>query len=307
LRIVLILFAFLFLQVKAYSQDSSGFKHSRFVFSNVILHGGFYFQGEYNFMPAEYQKLAPESELLENDFSEYYREKYDGCRHCIFPDAGWSLGAQAAFKFYNKKRKKYSNTEIRTGIFYSWQNNSAVDLGKNTWVRYDSIETGNSTTYYDSVWSNRYSFLHEWQQINADFSILFRINPRSYVSFATGFGMTAGLAFSRRTQIDFASWVDTLSSTSNYIPNDSSFVNYGGEVDYSSLRTQSFRHDPAANFIFYVPIEMDIYMHTQNHPVINRFYFLVQCRPGLHLLSMPKGDYTVGFMVPVHAGIGCFF
>jgi hypothetical protein len=154
---------------------------------------------------------------LKNDLSEY-SDAEKNCKHCFIPDQGWSVGAQSGFKFYNKKRKKYSNTEIRTGIFYSWKNFSAIDLGNRTKVRYDSIESGNLTTYYDSIWSNLYSFRHQWQQINADFSILFRLNPRSYVSFATGIGISAGVAFSRKTSVDYVSYVDTTSTTSDYVP-----------------------------------------------------------------------------------------
>ena len=115
-RIQFILFAFFFSRGIAFSQDSSGFKPSPFIFNNLILHGGFYFQGEYNFNADDYKRIATESVLLKSDFSKYHKAE-EG-----IPDAGWSVGAQAGFKFYNKKRKKYSNTEIRSGIFYSWRN-----------------------------------------------------------------------------------------------------------------------------------------------------------------------------------------
>jgi hypothetical protein len=300
-----LLSASLFSSVVAFSQDTSITFSPRIKFNDVIIHGGLIFQSEYNITLDDYKELVPESVLLKNDLSQYSEDHTDYCKKCYDFEPAWSLGVQAGFKIFNQKNKKYSNTEFRTGLYYSWKNFSETDLYHVTRESYDSVEKDNSKIYHDSVWSSLYSFRHQWQQLNADITILFTLNPRSYVSFATGVGIAGGLAFSRKTTIGFGSYIDTLSRDSNNTPDDIYNANYYSSLD--SVNWESFEHKATANFIFYIPIEMNIHFNTQNHPKVNWFYLILQCHPGIHFLSMPKDRFALGFMMPLHGGVGFYF
>jgi len=296
----ILLSVFLFQNFLASAQDTATISYSKLKIKEFSLRGGIYFQGGFKCAEIEFRKMSAYSSIIKEDLSAY-EEDYPFYEYSFIPDAGGSVSFQMGFNFFNRKKKKFRNTQIRAGLSYYWNNYFSMQLVNTRTVVYDSVDAGPTVTYYDSVWSNGYFMRHDWKQLNTDLSILFTTPPEKYISFAGGIGLSGGLIFNRKTSIDFRSYLDTISlDTNKAAGNQFYFLHSRNVVEEKSLHT---RNKTGLNLIVSVPIQMNFNMKSQNHPFMRRIHFTLQVEPGLHLIYLPETGYKTGFNVPILAGI----
>jgi len=290
---------FLLLGILAFSQDSTSV-FPDLKLQDISLRTGFYFQGYDDCGLKEFRNLMGKSTILKTDLSKY-EEGYEFYEYGFIPDAGGSVSMNVGFNFFRNKKQGYSNTQIRAGLSYYWNNYFSTQLISSTTVIYDSVEYGEGIIYYDSVASSGYFMRHDWKQLNVDVSILFTSPPRKYISFAGGVGISAGLIFNGRTSVDYTSYIDTVIRGTNNSQNNNFYFLFADHV--VSKKSESVRNKNGVSFIVYVPMEMSFNLRSQNHPFFRRIHFSLDINPGLHLIYLPETGTKTGFNVPFLAGM----
>lgn len=144
-----------------------------------------------------YRKLAPESNILNGDFSDYTKSgvsEYGGTVQSL------SIG----LKIRNKEKTGYrKNMLLRLGVNYYSNLNTNVDYRKTDRVPYDTLvssQTG-AVLYRDSVNEKGISLNHSSEQIRISGAIYFSTESTSRWMFYGGIGASLGTTLKNYTAL----------------------------------------------------------------------------------------------------------
>lgn len=163
-------------------------------FNTFSAQFGFYgFLGRQGGNLKDFKALAPESELLENNFDDFNQSFYNRNN-----EANPAFSAQLYFdwrtknEFWNKL-----NPQLRLGLSYASINLMNGNLYGIDYHRIDTLTSNkNGKTYYvDSVNTENYILDYQAEMLLIDAALMFSSNPNSRWSIYAGMGLSIGMIF----------------------------------------------------------------------------------------------------------------
>ena len=187
-----ILFLLLFISLNIFAQESVNttllIPVAKFKVSDVYFDAGGYNTNFGLVDKSMYRKLAPESNILKGDFSDYIKSgvsEYGGTVQSL------SIG----LKIRNKEKTGYrKNMQLRLGVNYYSGLNTKLDYQKIDRFPYDTLvssQTG-AVFYRDSISQKGISLNHSSEQIRISGAIYFSTESTSRWMFYGGVGASIG-------------------------------------------------------------------------------------------------------------------
>jgi hypothetical protein len=202
--------------------------------SDVFIMPGGQLESMYAIGLEQWRKLAPHSELLSQDLSEYHGDFW-----------GKGGGAQArglamsiSLRLGGTSRTKRSGPYLRAGFTFQSHEGNHLDLRMDTRTPFDTLSSAQTgqVTYVDSLTIRRYHMSHSYQQVALDASLIFlKEYPRRW-SLYGGAGIQLGLSMDGRVQLDHT--VEQLTDPS-LVSGQSSNPNRDQERETEEFTTQS--------------------------------------------------------------------
>lgn len=260
---------------------------------SIQIQTGFITKGNSFGTLADFKKLAPESDLLENNMDGFSQsDENSGSTNGMFSAA---IGMQ----FGNKEKADYrANPILRLGVSYYWGENLIGDLNKEIQKPYDTlISTLTGRTYYvDSIISEMYDMRYLSEQLRFDGSLIFRSNPKARVSLYTGIGLSAGFSINTRTEINYSQSGGTETVDPYYHSSSSMYM----LMDF--YKTEKFKNESNFNASAYIPMGVDFRLGRKNEfwKLMHLFY---EMRPGINLLSIPELDTNTSGGIQIGFGL----
>ena len=263
----------------AFGQEANPETVKRITVSDISVQLGT-FSGYNNYGNiSDFRKLAPQSEILNNDFADYLQ--FNNFR--LLNNRMFSM--MMGIKFSDKQKKSYkSNYQLRLGFSYSFGNNFMKELYAVERQAYDTLisqKTGQAY-YIDSTTSHHYTMNYSSEELRFDASLIFKTKPEYRFTFHTGIGVSAGVSFNAQTYISYTKSASTdLSSNYNHF----SYSSY-----YSG--TYSEKHEFIQNSdVFgvstYIPLGVNFQI-GKNREFWKQFHVFYELRPGINIVSVPE-------------------
>lgn len=265
-----------FLKAQQINEDSI----NRIKISDIYIQGGMYSQKTDSASFNDFRVLAPISELLNKDFSEFeYRGRY-------YRQLNGTFSIILGINIPDKKHSKNKiNTRVRMGFTYLSGMRLFGNLYKREVKPYDTLTSSQTgeLTYIDSVIQKSYNIEYSMQQIYYDASIIFRTNPKYLITLYTGLGISAGFSFNSKTNIVYSESRDTRErdTTHNY-----NYHFYDRNFS-DNIHNETYSNKNSYSLSAYIPIGLDYRLAKKN-----RFWKKVQLcgeiRPGINLTNIPE-------------------
>jgi len=230
---------------------------------------------------SDFKKLAPNSTLLNENFSNFNHSSSMGRNgNSIF-------SVMLGLNFLDKAKQSYkSNMQLRLGINYMANQSLLSSYYKETRKAYDtliSMQTGQNTIL-DSVTTQFYGMNYNSKQIRLDGSLIFKTNTDTRWGLYGGIGVTFGTSINASTTITYSKSTiadKPIGINSNYNPNSNVIT-----------KSEVFIQKNNIGASIYIPIGIDFrigkkkefWKHTHIH---------YELRPGINYLSVPElRNYT---------------
>jgi len=277
---------FLFCFVASNAQETEKLKRFRVNEFNLLL-GNSSNMHHYGTLE-EFRKLAPQSELLKNDFTGFNSSQgysYSYSSNTIF-------AAMVGIQLRDKNKKTYKlNPQIRAGFNFSGNTSFSDYLYLSNTTRVDTLasNTSGKRAFTDSVNSQYYYMNYFSQNLSLDLSILFRTNPEERWSLFTGVGIVGGASINSFTEIQYAKH----NYEHSYFENDMNNIFYGSTTYYDDGERISERFKNKSNFIVgaYLPLGIDFRI-GKKRDFWKRMHIFYEIRPGISMNSVPEiGNY----------------
>lgn len=167
--------------------------HAQVQIKEVYLQSGAFF-GQTKGSLADFQTLAPNSSILQQDLSAY----------TSYPQMIFNLPGQSQSLSIGLGLGKMPNATLRIGLTHINQNNALSTGGSYTEsFRIDTLtssQTGDQI-FVDSFSTHSYNANYSQEQFRLDASVLFRYNADKRWSFYGGIGANFGLSYNARTTV----------------------------------------------------------------------------------------------------------
>lgn len=255
--------------------------NKRIQVNDFSVQAGFYYQGKTNGNLNDFKILAPQSLLLNSNFSGFREDNsYENSNVRM-------LSMMLGLKFRNKQLQNYrTNPILRIGINYYSGTNLMNELTKQTRKTYDTLtssQTGKSI-YLDSVNSQRYSMSLFSQQLRFDASVVFRTNPESRWSLFAGVGVSGGLTINSTINIRYSEYRSAQNPFGD---------NYFGSFNYNAYFDKTENVKIKNNFVasVYIPMSVDFRIGQKNE-FWKRMHLFYEARPSLNITSMSQLNVT---------------
>ncbi|MDX1445585.1 hypothetical protein [Lishizhenia sp.] len=229
-----------------------------------------------------YEKLAPNSSLLLNNYGNYYY--YSG-------SANYKLGVGLQFRDKTKTGFR-KHIELRVGLSYNsyrGYNSYRSSYEKTPYDTLVSQQTGQEY-YIDSIYTEYSSINHNFDMLSIDASLIFRTNAEARWSLYGGIGATYGTSLYSRTNVNSGEYGYTVGAQtgSSYSWNS------------SNNKNESYRNEANTAFTVYVPVGLDFRIANNNEFFKN-----------LHLYTELTPNFTLqnigGFETMKSPGLGMNF
>ncbi len=227
----------------------------------------------------DFRKLAPQSELLKNDFSSF--ELYDRKISAISEAYSALIGIQ----FLRKDKTDYhKNVNLRIGLYYA---NSTMSTGavyseqqssQDTLV---SIENG-QISYIDSTIRESYGMYYSGRQFSLSTSLIFRTDTERRLTLYGGLGINLGLSLHTKTHI-YHSQIYQIDTTDEQGYTNSDYIisteNNPGQ--------ESFENKSALITQVYLPVGIDLRLSNKNN-FLKSFHIYSEANAGLVVTRIPE-------------------
>lgn len=244
---------------------SWGSSQAQISFEGVYLQNGAFFgAGKGNL--SDFQTLAPQSVLLQQDLSSY--QSYPAM-NLNFPGQSQSLSV-------GLKMAKLPNATLRLGLMHTNQQNALSIGGSFTETfRIDTLtssQTGDQI-FVDSFSTHSYNANYSQEQLRLDASLLLRYNADKRWSFYGGIGANFGLSYNAQTNVN------------QYVSPYGSGYGYGlfNDMVYNGTHTQeTFETKGGFGFGVYAPLGVDFQVGKKRDfwmPI----HLYMELRPGFNV------------------------
>ncbi|HLV43179.1 MAG TPA: hypothetical protein VKY37_12935 [Brumimicrobium sp.] len=273
---ILILFSF-----SAFGQDEKPVK--RIAITDVQVYGGMLFKNDINGTLSDFRSLAPQSYLLNKDFSNFSQEERKGSSG----DMGSSI--MIGIQFRDKNNSTYrANPFLRLGFNYSAGSTIAGSMRSSSITPYDTLtssQTGNAI-YVDSTESNSYGMFYSSDQLRFDGSLIFRTNPDARWSVYAGVGVTVGISLNASARIHYTKRRDV--NMHGYGAGNPSGSHY---ISPTEFKYEELRNKTNFSLSTYVPLGIDFRLSNRNK-FWSRIHLFYEVKPAVNFVSIPE-LYTV--------------
>ena len=237
---------------------------------------------------ADFQKLAPNSTLLKNNFSGYDA------------DRGFTVLGSSFFSFnaginFADKQRNYYRPDPQLRVGFCLLNGTGLSGGLNYKEKtpFDTIVSpAGQPIARDSVNSTHYNMDYITKQIRADASLIFRTNRIKRFSLYAGLGANLGFAVSAYTEITYLN--------SKYIQEEHPAGTQGSGTHYphkDSTITEDFENRKGFGFSLYVPAGFDFRLGKRRE-FWKKTHLFTESRFVLNYYDIPELHWTrsVGFI-----------
>jgi hypothetical protein len=235
---------------------------------------------------SDFKKLAPNSTLLNENFSNFNHSNSMGV------DGSSMFNVMVGLNFLDKAKQTYkSNVQLRLGINYMAIQGLANSYFKETRKAYDTLisqQTG-QYTILDSITYQSYRMNYNSKQLRLDGSLIFKTNTEARWGLYGGIGVSFGASINASTDIVYSKYTRAENPTGiNYSSNNSN----SNDVNKSEVYIQ--KNNIGASV--YIPLGIDFrigkkkefWKHTHLH---------YELRPGITYLSVPElRTYTNNYL-----------
>ncbi|MDP4596977.1 MAG: hypothetical protein NWS92_08385 [Crocinitomicaceae bacterium] len=234
-------------------------------FEGVYLQNGAFF-GASKGSVADFQTLAPQSVLLQQDLTPY--QTY-AAMNFNFPGQSQSLSV-------GLKMAKLPNATLRLGLMHTNQRNALTVGGSYTETfRVDTLTSSQTGEQFfvDSFSTHSYNASYSQEQLRLDASLLFRYNADKRWSFYGGIGANFGLSYNAQTSVN------------QYVSPYGSEYGYGlfNDIVHNGTHTQeTFENKGGFGFGVYAPLGVDFQVGKKRDfwmPI----HLYMELRPGFNV------------------------
>ena len=244
---------------------SWGSSQAQLSFEGIYLqNGAFYGAGKGSV--SDFQTLAPQSILLQQDLSAYQ----------AYPVMNFTFPGQSQSLSVGLKMAKLPNATLRLGLMHTNQQNALAIGGSYTETfRIDTLtssQTGEQI-FVDSFSTHSYNASYSQEQLRLDASLLFRYNADKRWSFYGGIGANFGLSYNAQTNVN------------QYVSPYGSGYGYGlfNDMVYNGTHTQeTFETKSGFGFGVYAPLGVDFQVGKKRDfwmPI----HLYMELRPGFNV------------------------
>ncbi|HQQ94668.1 MAG TPA: hypothetical protein PLQ93_08950 [Bacteroidia bacterium] len=252
---------------------------------NVLFGGGANFNQ--NSTIADFQKLAPQSKLLKEDFSNYQSSSFYGM------GSNGMFSVMMGLRFAKADKSAYrGNPILRMGFSYITSNNFASSYYQEKTKRYDTlVSVSNGQIYYlDSTLTKTYNMNYRSEQLRLDLSLIYRTDHKARWQFYSGIGLNAGISLNASTNISYLPY--------NGVSNNGYYNYYPYPYPYQQgvqSTSETFRNASNFGVSAYVPLGIDFRM-GKKRPFWQRTHLFFEMRPGVNVNSIPElGTFADGY------------
>jgi hypothetical protein len=244
---------------------SWGSSQAQLSFEGIYLqNGAFYGAGKGSV--SDFQTLAPQSVLLQQDLSAYQG----------YPVMNFTFPGQSQSLSVGLKMAKLPNATLRLGLMHTNQQNALAIGGSFTETfRIDTLtssQTGDQI-FVDSFSTHSYNASYSQEQLRLDASLLFRYNADKRWSFYGGIGANFGLSYNAQTSVN------------QYVSPYGSGYGYGlfNDMVYNGTHThETFENKGGFGFGVYAPLGVDFQVGKKRNfwmPI----HLYMELRPGFNV------------------------
>ncbi len=264
----------------AFAQEEEPVPLKRVSIHDFFVHSGMSFGRNTNTKLSDFQALAPESALLNTDFTAY------NASSGFYGITGSSVfSVMVGLQFTDKQQSTYkSNPLLRLGVSYLGGTTLSGNYYKEDRITYDTLTSSQSAqvVYLDSVNTTTYGMNYATEQIRFDASLIFRTIPEARWSLYSGIGCSGGLSFNSYTEI----YTGSYSRTETRGPeNGTSTYYYYAESD--NFDSETFRNENNFAAAAYIPMGVDFRI-GKNKEFWKQTHLFYELRPGLNITSIPE-------------------
>jgi hypothetical protein len=272
-----IIIAFLAFTSLVLTNGFSQEKLSRFKVSEITLMPSVFAESNPSASITDFYKLAPNSELLPLNYSDYHVSDYSNS------SGGFSTSALLGIKFLNKDGTAYrANPIFRAGITYSYAQNISSYARHEERTTYDTlISSSTGDVYYiDSVSLTYLDMNYQTQQIKLDLSLLFRTNPEARWNLFGGIGAQVGTSINAQTKIHKYEGFYLNNMTNP----QSGYYTQNNNSDHTTETTTNQNIFSAS---IYTPMGVDFRISNKNE-FFQKIHLFYEMRPALNITSIPE-------------------
>ncbi len=227
----------------------------------------------------QWRMLAPSSELLARDLSDY---KYDNQNDDEWAAAA-SFAVSASLRIGPGDRTKRSGAYLRAGIAYQHHRGTNLLLRNEIRTPYDTLtssQTGQSIAI-DSLSISTYEFSHAYKSIALDASFIFlKEYPRRWSLYGGG-GVSVGATFDGRMNAEHS----VEQRTDPVVSGSGS----SGTEPYTSWEQEEVRTKDDLCVAMYLPLGVT-YRLSKKHPFWSAINLAYEMRPTFSFGGVPELD-----------------
>jgi hypothetical protein len=235
---------------------------------------------------ADFQKLAPQSVLLNNSLnSQAYVDANYFSQNSMF-------SVMAGFKF-NQTQQKRDNffPSLRLGVTYLPSTSLTGYLNQKQFLAYDTLTSSKTgqTVYQDSINSRYYQMTYFSNQLRFSGALLFSTNPKARWMLYSGIGLSAGFSLNAHTSISYSEYTDFQT---RYPDSTTSGYSFYGNYVKNSDKTETFKNKTNLGASLYIPFGIDFRIGKKREFWQNTHFFY-EAKLGVNITSIPSiGTFT---------------
>jgi hypothetical protein len=289
-----ILFVLTSISLNFSSQAQEGSKKMRI--SEFHLQNGMGINSTQNLTLSDFQNLAPNSILLQNDLSGFNSNAY-GMYNGYY---SYGPGIFARNRMLNTSSyqslqlgitfKDNPNPIWRIGISHGSTSTLSSGYSKDFVTRFDTLtssQTGEEF-YVDSVRTKNYFMQYNAEQLHLETSLIYRTNPEARWSLYAGIGASFGFSYNAETNINYNSY--------RYISGVSSSTTSSSDDESES---ESFTNKSNFSTSLFLPMGINFRM-GKNKEFWKRLHMYYEMKPAINITSIPElKTYTSVIMTGV--------
>jgi len=264
------------------SQAQEGSKNLRI--SEFHLQNGMGINSMQSLPLADFQSLAPNSILLQNDLSGFNFNAYGIYSGYFNYGPGMFIGNRIAnTSDYQSIQlgitfKDNSNPLWRIGISHGSTSNLSSGFSRDVATRFDTLTSSQTGEQFfvDSIQTANYLIQYSSEQLRLETSLIYRTNPEKRWSVYAGIGGSFGFSYNAETYISYnsSSYISGMSSTS--------YTN----SDYKN-ETEHFSNKSNISASIFVPMGIDFRM-GKTREFWKRLHLYYEMKPSVIFTSIPE-------------------
>jgi len=229
---------------------------------------------------ADFQKLAPESELLKKNISGF-----DYAHSTVVNGNGPALAGNVIYEINQNNDEKRFRQELHFGFVYNSITISSLSAYKENRFRVDTLrssQTGNQF-FVDSISIESYGADYDQDQLMLSSTYIISGKGENRLKFYTGIGIAAGISVSASTNVYY--------SKNSYIDSEFEGRTSNGNDDFL-FRSERFTNANSFLARVYLPIGLDFKLSKRSENW-NKCHILLETQPNLTYSTIPELKSTI--------------